>query len=59
MTSFIPHETFCAPPPDYEGIPLDAFFFVRTVVGLPSKAALLPDEETDVGFSLQEMTTIC
>jgi hypothetical protein len=59
MSRCIPPETFCASPPDYEGIHLDAFFFVRTVVGLPPRAALLSDEDDYLGFSLLEVTTIC
>ena len=58
MSSFIPHETFCANTPEYEGIHLDAFFFARTIVGLPAKAPALADDDENPGFSLAELTTI-
>jgi hypothetical protein len=58
MSSFIPHETLSASPPEYEGIHLDAFFFARTVVGLPAKPATLLDDDENCGFSLLELTTI-
>ncbi len=58
MSSFTLHETFLATPPDYEGIHLDAFFFVRTVVGLPAKEPVISEDDENLGFSLSEMTTI-
>ena len=58
MSSFIPHETFFASVTDYEGIPMDAFFFVPAVVGLPAKTAVLADEDESLGFSLSELITI-
>ena len=57
MSSFTPHATHLAPPPEYEGIQLDAFFFVPTVVGLPAKTRQITDDD-DCGFSLLELTTI-
>ena len=58
MSSFIPHETFFASVTDYEGIPMDAFFFARTVVGLPAKPAVLTEDDENLGFSISELTTI-
>ena len=58
MSSFIPHETFFASVPDYEGIPMDAFFFVPAVVGLPAKPAVSTEDDENLGFSLSELTTI-
>ncbi len=58
MSSFIPHSTFLATPPEYEGIHLDAFFFVQAVVGLPAKPAILSQLDELSGFSLSEVTTI-
>jgi hypothetical protein len=58
MSSFIPHETLSASPPEYEGIHLDAFFFAPTIVGLPAKPATVLDDDEKLGFSLLAMTTI-
>ena len=58
MSSFSPHETSLAPTAEYEGIHLDAFFFVRTVVGLPAAVATLSEDDENIGFSLLELTTI-
>jgi hypothetical protein len=58
MSSFIPHETFATSVPDYEGIPMDAFFFVPAVVGLPAKPAVLAEEDESLGFSVSELITI-
>lgn len=58
MSSFRAHSTFLATPPEYEGIHLDAFFFVPTVVGLPAKPATSAENDEFIGFSLSELTTI-
>jgi hypothetical protein len=58
MSSFIPHASFSATIPDYEGIHLDAFFFVRTVVGLPATPPADGEDDHLAGFSLPEVTTI-
>ncbi len=58
MCSNIPLDTCFAATPEYEGIHLDAFFFARTIVGLPAKAPVLTDDAENLGFSLSELTTI-
>jgi hypothetical protein len=58
MSSFSPHATFCAAIPEYEGIHMDAFFFVPTVVGLPAKPVSGSDREEFLAFSLLEFDTI-
>lgn len=58
MSSFSPHATFFAAVAEYEGIHLDAFFFVPTVVGLPAKPARRSEDEEFLVFSLSELDTI-
>ena len=58
MSSFSPHATFCAAVPEYEGIHLDAFFFVPTVVGLPAIPVSTSDMEEFLVFSLSDLDTI-
>ncbi len=58
MSSFSPHSMFLAPAPEYEGIHLDAFFFVPTVIGLPAKPATSTEMDEFIGFSLSELTTL-
>ena len=58
MSSFSPHDTLLVHPAEYEGIHLDAFFFVRTVVGLPASEPLLGETDKYLGFSILELTTI-
>ena len=58
MSSFSPHATFCAAVPEYEGIHLDAFFFVPTVVGLPAIPVRTSGMEEFLVFSLSDLDTI-
>ena len=44
--------------PEYEGIPLDAFFFVPNFVGFPAKPARVTEDEELLVFSLSELDTI-
>ena len=44
--------------PEYQGIHMDAFFFVRDVVGLPAKPAVLLEEDENISFSTFELTTM-
>ena len=60
MRSAIPREMYCTETlevPEYQGIHMDAFFFVRDIVGLPAKPAVLLEDE-NINFSTLELTTM-
>lgn len=58
MSSYIPHTALCAAAPDYEGIQLDAFFFVPSFVGLAPKQATMSEDEQFLVFSLADMESL-